>query len=84
MAFNKYNLTINTKGRNSENRFINYKSSTDNLATIKTSGYFNDAQDSSPLKIGDLIAVTGSNGSTTLRVATISPNVVTDEFGIAS
>lgn len=76
MAFDKYALVINTKGRNSENRLINYKTTVDNLAAVKASGYFNDAQLSSPLKVGDELLVTASNGAATLTVATLSPTTV--------
>lgn len=84
MAFNKYNLVVNTLGRNEQKRILNYKSSTDNLATIKASAYFNTASSSTPLRIGDIVNITASDGSTTLRIAAISPNVTTVEFGLAS
>lgn len=60
-----------------------YKSATDNLATINTSGYFNRVNNGNPdtyLDINDLIWIVGSDGGNFSTVTATTPNVVTNQF----
>lgn len=50
-----------------------YESSTDNLATIGASGYFNDIAYN--LSVGDYLYIKGSDGSNLYGVTAVSPNV---------
>ena len=60
-----------------------YKSTTDNLATINASGYFNSVNGGNPetyLDIGDLIYIVGSDGIGFSSVTAVSPNVTVNPF----
>lgn len=63
-----------------------YKLSTDTLATIKGSGYFNDLMQDltngvGVLKIGDAIFIQGSDGSDLVLVTAVTTAVTVGEFG---
>lgn len=61
-----------------------YKSTTDTLATISASGYFNSAYSLPPsnnstqpiqLQVGDVMVANGTNGTALYQVTAVTPNV---------
>lgn len=68
--FGAWSVSGNTKAGNA----YLYTSSTDSLATVAGSGYFNNL---TGLAIGDIIYVVASDGSRLIHVTAISPNVTT-------
>jgi len=61
-----------TGNRSTGNAYL-YKSSTDTIATITTSAYFNDVI--SRLTVGDIIYVQGSDGKKIVEVTSVTTNV---------
>lgn len=57
--------------------FLTYGSEDDTLAVIADEGYFNDLQNE--LREGDGLLVTGTDGVSLLRVASVVDQVVTTE-----
>ena len=67
--------------------FHRYGSTTDTLATILASAYFNDLQNTdsgglsqTQILVGDLIAVKASDDVQIIKVTAISPNITTTQF----
>ncbi len=73
MALNERNFDANGSGSKGAAAFHTYISTDDLLATIVTSGYFNDL--SSILSTGDLIYVVGTDASALVRIS-VSSGVV--------
>ena len=90
MAFNRNFLArVSTSGNNEAGAVWSYKSTTDDIATITASAYFNDAQavsgqDNGPIKVGDKMFITGSDASGMYIVTAVSPNVTVATFAAAS
>jgi len=72
MAFNAENFLIQSLAvKNSAPRLISYTSS-DLVATVKASGYFNNAS----VRIGDAINAVCNNEEAQFQVATLNPVTV--------
>lgn len=90
MAFNRNFLArVSTSGNNEAGAVWSYKSTTDDIATITASAYFNNAQavsgqDNGPIKVGDKMMITGSDASGMYIVTAVSPNVTVATFAAAS
>lgn len=74
MAFNLQNWDkLSNAGNPNVREQYSYASSTDSIATISGSAYFNDIAE--VLAIGDQILLNGSDGVDTVNVSAVSPNV---------
>lgn len=79
MAFDNQNFNRDTAGNNTNAPFqYSYYTSTETLAQVKASGYFDDV--SGRLAIGSKITVTATDGSEDIAVTALSPNVTTTEW----
>lgn len=90
MAFNRNFLArVSTSGNNEAGAVWSYKSTTDDIATITASAYFNNAQavsgqDNGPIKVDDKMFITGSDASGMYIVTAVSPNITVASFAAVS
>lgn len=77
MAFDDTKFSRISGGVASDNAvtLYSYDFATDNLATVKGSGYFDSA---SALRAGDIVYVEASDGGDVIRVSSLTPTVTTD------
>ena len=89
MAFNSDNLYLDRATTNSTTpeigvAFHKYKSNTDNIGTITTAGYFNQAYQLPPtnnanapvqIQIGDAMMIKGTDGTVVYQITAVTPNI---------